>query len=273
MENNRHSAANAELSLRAQTSFRKVVYVTGAASGMGRLAAQRMADAGATVVAVDVNDEGLQETARGREGIHIRLLDVTDTRAVAADVANTERTLGPIERVYAAAAILRTELLAQQDTETILRTMDVGYRGVVNVSKAVLPGLLARGRGDLVLFASIAGWVPSLHFGAYCAMKAAVVSFAEILAHENRDTGIRFLCVCPPQVDTPMIEAPGSESRLLRHPAFPPISPARVLDAIDRDLERGRLFCFPTRRSRLTWWVRRLTPGLLWRFAHHAEGL
>ena len=78
--------------------------------------------------------------------------------------------------------------------------------GTVHVVKATLPGMLKRHSGDLVLFASLAGWLPSSRFGAYSATKFAVVAFGETLAHENAGSGVRFLCVCPPIVDTPLLE-------------------------------------------------------------------
>jgi NAD(P)-dependent dehydrogenase (short-subunit alcohol dehydrogenase family) len=249
----------------------KVVYITGGASGLGRRAVQRMAEAGAQVASLDINREGLAETARGSERIHSFVLDVTDTQAVEANVREVEARLGPIDRAYAAAAILDTSPLLQHDTADILRVMDVDYRSVVNVAKAVLPGMLARGRGDLIHFASLAGWAPGLHFGAYNAAKFAVVAFTEVLAHENRRRGVRFVCVCPPLVATPMLASARSQPKSLRHPAFPPISPDKVLDAIERDLAGGRLMCFPNRRARLTWLTRRFAPGLLWKFMHHVE--
>jgi NAD(P)-dependent dehydrogenase (short-subunit alcohol dehydrogenase family) len=174
----------------------RVVFVTGAGSGMGRLAARRMADAGAKVAAVDVDTAGLAATAEGRERIHTCRLDVTDSQAVLATVKAVEDRLGPIDRVYNAAAIMPTGLLMEQDTETITRIMRVDYDGVVHVAKATLPGMLERGRGDLINFASIAGWGPTLHFGAYNAAKFAVVAFSEVLHHENRGRGVRIIAVC-----------------------------------------------------------------------------
>jgi NAD(P)-dependent dehydrogenase (short-subunit alcohol dehydrogenase family) len=238
---------------------------------MGRLAAQRMADAGAKVAAVDVNQEGLLETARGREAIRTFPLDVTDTRAVEANVRELEATLGPIDRVYNAAAIMPTGLLLEQDTADILRIMDVDYKGVVNVSKAVLPGMLERGRGDLVNFASIAGWSPSLHFGAYNAAKFAVVAFTEVLAHENRNRGVRFACVCPPPVATPLLDQAKSQPKILKERSMKPIAPEVVLDAIERDLERGRLMCFPNRQTHFAQILRRLVPELVWAGVHRIE--
>jgi NAD(P)-dependent dehydrogenase (short-subunit alcohol dehydrogenase family) len=248
----------------------QVVFVTGGGSGMGRLAAQRMADAGAKVAAVDVDAAGLARTAEGRERIHTWRLDVTDNDAVLATVKAVEDRLGPIDRVYNAAAIMPTGLLMEQDTETITRIMRVDYDGVVHVAKATLPGMLARGRGDLINFASIAGWGPTLHFGAYNAAKFAVVAFSEVLHHENRGRGVRILAVCPPPVATPLLEQATSKPKVLE--MGKPIPPGRVLDAIERDLEKGRPFCFPTAQTKLAQIMRRFAPGLVWSMVHRVEG-
>jgi len=250
----------------------KVVLVTGGASGMGRLAAQRMAKLGARVAAVDVNEAGLAETARERDGIRTWTLDVTDTQAVENLAREVESALGPIDRVYNAAAIMPTGLLLEQDTRDILRIMDVDYGGVVNVCKATLPGMLERGRGDLINFASIAGWSPTLHFGAYNAAKFAVVAFSEVLYHENRNRGVRFCVVCPPPVDTPLLDQAKSQPKILKEKSLAPIQPDEVLDAIERDLTRGKLFCYPNRQTQMTQLLRRLVPGLVWAGVHRIEG-
>ena len=248
----------------------QVVFITGGGSGMGRLAAQRMADAGAKVAAVDINEAGLTETAEGREGIHTWRLDVTDNQAVLSTVKEVEGRLGPIDRVYNAAAIMPTGLLMEQDTETILRIMEIDYNGVVHVAKAVLPGMLERGRGDLINFASIAGWGPTLHFGAYNAAKFAVVAFSEVLHHENRDKGVRIIAVCPPPVATPLLEQATSKPKVLE--VSKPIPPGQVLDAIERDLAKGKPFCFPNGQTKLAQVMRRLFPGLVWWGVHRIEG-
>jgi NAD(P)-dependent dehydrogenase (short-subunit alcohol dehydrogenase family) len=250
----------------------KVVLVTGGASGMGRLAAQRMSDLGAKVAAVDVNEAGLVETAREHEGIRTWTLDVADTRAVEDCVGEVEGTLGPIDRVYNAAAIMPTSLLMEHDTRDILRVMEIDYGGVVNVCKATLPGMLERGRGDMINFASIAGWSPSLHFGAYNAAKFAVVAFSEVLYHENRDRGVRFVIVCPPPVQTPLLDQAKSQPKVLKEPGMAPIKPEEVLDAIERDLVRGKLMCFPTRRTHMAQVMRRFFPNLMWAGVHRIEG-
>jgi NAD(P)-dependent dehydrogenase (short-subunit alcohol dehydrogenase family) len=247
----------------------KVALITGAGSGMGRLAAQRLAREGATIAALDVNPAGLEETARGEAGIRAFPLDVSDRQGVAQTVARVESEIGPIDRVLNAAAIMPTGLLLEQDPQLIHRVMDINYGGTVNVCQAVLPRMLRRGQGDLVNFASVAGWMPTLHFGAYNASKFAVVAYTEVLYHENRDRGVRFACVCPPPVATPLLEQAKSKPKVLEN--LPPIAPGTVLDAIERTLERGRLMVFPDRNAWLSVATRRFLPGLLWWGIHRIE--
>jgi short-subunit dehydrogenase len=149
--------------------------------------------------------------------------------------------------------------------------MDINYCGTVNVTMATLPGMIARGHGDLVNFASIAGWLPSMHFGAYNASKFAVVAFTEVLYHENRNKGVRFACVCPPPVATPLLDQAKSNPKILE--GLPPIPPEQVLDAIEKSLDAGRLMVFPDRTSKLSYWMRRFLPGLLWSGSHRTEGI
>jgi NAD(P)-dependent dehydrogenase (short-subunit alcohol dehydrogenase family) len=247
-----------------------VALVTGAASGMGRLAAQRFAAGGASVAALDVNEEGLRQTCGGSEQIHPFPVDVTDARAVAETLRRVESELGPLHRVMNAAAIMPTAPLLEQDPGLVHRIMDINYGGTVNVSLAALPGMLERGRGELVNFASVMGWMPALDFGAYNASKFAVVAFSEVLHHENRGRGVRIACVCPPAVATPLLDQAKSQPKILQQ--VPPIRPERVLDAIERGLERGRLMIYPDFTARWVIRLRRFLPGLVWWNDHYVEG-
>jgi NAD(P)-dependent dehydrogenase (short-subunit alcohol dehydrogenase family) len=247
----------------------RIALVTGGASGMGRLAAQRMAQAGAQVAALDVDEEGLRQTASGLPTLRCWPVDVTNPQAVDAVVKEVETQLGPIDRVFHAAAIFPTAPLLEQDRDTIHRIMAINYGGTVNVTKSALPAMIARGRGDFVTFASLAGWIPTPHLGAYDASKFAVVAFSEVLYHENHRSGVRFACVCPPPVDTPLLKQATSNPRIIADAR--PITPEQVLDAIEAALERGRFWVFPGRGSTTAWRVRRFLPGLLWRGLHRTE--
>ena len=249
----------------------QVALVVGAASGMGRLAARRWAEAGGVAVAADVNEAGLRETAEGRARIHPRPLDVTRPEAVTALVKEVEAQVGPLERVYNGAGVMPTSLLLEQDLDEIHHVMDVNYGGAVNVSLAALPPMLERGRGALINFASIAGWVPNMHFGAYSASKFAVVALSEVLRHETRGRGVTICCACPSTVDTPLLRQATSKPRIMETGPRP-IPPERVLDAIDRAVEKGRFWVFAGPATRMGWYLRRFAPDLMWKIGHNAEG-
>lgn len=250
----------------------KVAFITGGGSGMGRLAAQTLADAGASVAALDVDAAGLADTARDRPGILPLELDVTDPAAVEQAVKRVEQELGPIDRVYNAAAIMPTGLLMDQELATIHRIMDINYGGTVNVARFALPGMLERGRGDFINFASMAGWTPVLYLGAYNASKFAVVAFSEVLYHENRDLGVRFACVCPPPVATPLLDQARDNVWPKIFDQLPPIEPTAVLAAIEKTLESKSLWVFPGRGTRFGWLLRRWMPETLWKNVHKTEG-
>jgi len=249
-----------------------VAFITGGGSGMGRLAAQNLARAGTRVAARDVNEAGLADTAAGHDGIRTYPLDVTHAQAVEAAVKEVEADLGPIDRVYNAAAIMPTGLLLDQDLETQHRIMAINYGGVVNVAQATLPGMLERGRGDLVNFASMAGWLPVLYLGSYNASKFAVVAYTEVLYHENRGRGVRFACVCPPPVATPLLKQAEDNVWPKIFDESPAIDPQVVLDAIETTLERDTLWVFPGRGTSFAWRLRRFLPKLFWKRIHQIEG-
>ncbi len=247
-----------------------VALVTGAGSGMGRLSAWRLAAQGVKVAAIDVDEAGLDRAARHAPMIRPFVADVRDTDAIEQIVKEVEADLGPIDRVVNAAAIAPTARLLDAPAADIRRVMEINYGGVVNVTMATLPGMIERGHGDLIQFGSLAGWLPSPHFGAYSATKAAVVSFSETLAHECAGTGVRFVCVCPPVVDTPMLDQVGAGAP----PGFdrvPAIQPEAVLEAIEDALERGQFLVFPGRGTPTLWRLRRFTPGLVWKLIDRAQ--
>ena len=164
-------------------------------------------------------------------------------------------------------------ILTEQDNAIIHKQMAINYGGLVNITQAVLPGMLERGHGDFVSFASMAGWIPMLKTGAYTATKFAVRAFTETLMHENIKSGVRFACVCPPAVATPLLKQ-GQESdwpKMLSDTGEP-IQPKVVIDAIEQCLEKGKFFVYPTRDAKIGVIMRRLFPGLIWKQVHQTEG-
>lgn len=250
-----------------------VVLITGGGSGMGRQAARMWAESGTTVAIFDVNQAGMDETTQGLDNIHSWSVDITDPQAVIDAVNAVEDKLGAIDRLYNCAAIMPFGKLLEQDNGIIHKQMAINYGGLVNITQAVLPKMMERGRGDFISFASMAGKIPMLLTGAYSATKAAVCTFTETLYHENRDRGVRFACVCPPAVSTPLLD----QGRATAWPkmlddAGEPIAPQQVIDAIEQCLEKDKFWVYPTSQARIGALMRRLLPGLIWKQVHQVEG-
>ncbi len=250
----------------------EAILITGGGSGMGQLAARNLAAAGYQVAALDVNEKGLLETAENHQNIRTFNTDVTDYAAVCEVVAETEAKLGPIKRVYNAAAIMPLGRVVDQDVDVFHKVMAINYNGVVNVAKATLPKMLERNEGELVNFASLAGWVPILYMAAYNASKFAVVAFTEVLHHEHRDSNVKIICVCPPPVKTPLLDQARDTVWPKLFDQGEHIAPQDVLDAIDATIARDELFVFPGKGTPMVQRIRRWLPGMLWKNVHKAEG-
>jgi short-subunit dehydrogenase len=250
----------------------RVAMVTGGASGMGRIMALRMARRGTRVAILDRHAENLENTAGESDHLTAHLCDVSDSRQVEEVIAWVRRELGPIDRAVHCAAVMPTARLVDQDREEILRLMTVNYGGTVNVSKAVLPAMVERGAGELVLFGSIGGSVPVPECGAYCASKAAINTFAEMLIEETRGSGVHVMLVCPSLVNTPLLEQatatsnPKSIRDSIANKRF--ADPELIVDEVEKGLTRRKEILLPGTEAKVLMWVRRLAPRLLWKVIH-----
>ncbi|MYM91469.1 SDR family NAD(P)-dependent oxidoreductase [Rugamonas sp. FT82W] len=249
----------------------RVVFITGAGSGMGQLAAQRALAAGERVIAADVNVVGLDVLGDSPRLLKLPL-DVTDPAAVMQAVKIAHDRFGPMDRIIHAAGIMPLGLALQQDLGLIHKIMAVNYGGLVNVSRAALPGMLARGRGEFVGFSSMAGHFPILYMAAYSASKFAVTAFTEVLFHENKGHGVRFACVCPPAVATPLLKQAVDSVWPKMFDVLPVIAPDAVLDKVDVALARGEFWVFPNVMTRVSYVLRRWAPNLAWWVVHKVEG-
>ncbi len=233
--------------------------VTGAASGMGRILAARLARRGTTVHALDRDAAALASLASGDPSTIVpHAIDVTDAAALDALLRPLAAS---VDLVVTAAGIGHTGRIAETEPATFARLMAVNYLGTVATIAPVLPAMIERGRGRIVLFASLAGWVPAPAHGPYNATKAALVMYAEVLRSELARTGVRVTCVCPPAVATPLLDAMPHTKPGLRFVA--PLVPEHVVDAVELAIERDRFWVFPDAGSKILWRIRRFTPRLL----------
>jgi 2-hydroxycyclohexanecarboxyl-CoA dehydrogenase len=176
-----------------------VAVVTGAARGLGAAVAATLRDGGRRVAALDL---------RGSEGADLAVeVDVTDARAVAAAVARVERELGPVDQLVTAAGIYEMAPVEEIDDARWERMLAVNLSGTATVCAAVLPGMVARGRGAVVTISSDLGVGGSQGDAHYAASKGAIVGLTRALATEVADLGVTVNSVAPGAADTPMLEA------------------------------------------------------------------
>jgi NAD(P)-dependent dehydrogenase (short-subunit alcohol dehydrogenase family) len=181
----------------------KVVFVTGAASGIGRATAVACSEAGARVVATDLRAPDVG----GLHGDAIGLaLDVSDAAAVQAVVAEALQKAGRIDGLVNCAGINGRGSLLDIDYATLQRVHAVHVGGTFNVTKAVLPGMIAAKRGSIVNVGSIYGMNGGSGNLSYNTAKAAILQFTRCVAADYSPHGVRVNTVSPGYIDTPMTD-------------------------------------------------------------------
>lgn len=193
-----------------------VALVTGATEGIGRATAFALGRAGyavAVTARTQTKLEGLLTDLR-RAGIRAwgRSTDVADPEGVAAVVAGAERELGPIDALVNNAGVAISGPLVDMKVEEWDRIFATNVRGLFLMTRAVLPGMLARRAGDIINIASLAAKNGVAQMAAYSASKHAVLGFSRSLMLEVRKEGVRVIAICPGSVETPLLRRLAGEN-------------------------------------------------------------
>lgn len=220
----------------------RTIIITGASSGIGMAVARRLAQPGIRLGLVARRTTVIEELAgalrsRGAQVVTANA-DVTDLVALRSGVAEMERQLGPCEIVIANAGVHHYTPGPEFSAEAAAEVVRTNLIGVTNTIGSVLPGMVARRRGQLVAIASIAGVLGLPRMGTYCATKAAVVTQMNALAIDLRPLGIRVSTICPGFVDTPLIKTHNQRLLIFKMPV------ERAAERIIAAIERGKRICY-----------------------------
>ena len=235
----------------------RVVWITGASTGIGAEIARQLAARGITVAVSARSADRLSALAKDNARLKPYPLDVTDARAVAATYAAIGRDLGAVDLVLAAAGTYAPLTLDAFSPAPFRSMYETNYLGVIHVLSAVLPDLRARRSGHVAWIASVAGYRGLPKAAAYGPTKAALINLAETLYLDLRDAGIGVSLINPGFVETPL-----TQQNAFTMPAL--ITPEQAAIEILRGWARGRFdIHFPKRFTR---WLKllRLLPYRLY---------
>lgn len=260
------------------TSFSgRKVFITGAASGIGRATAIAVAAEGGIVFLTDIQDVSLEKTARdieaagGRVG-HRRALDLVDYDAVVTLAEELHAEHGPMDVVMNVAGISTWGLVERLRHEDWRRTVDIDLMGPIHVIEAFVPAMIEGGRGGhLVNVSSAAGLFGLPWHAPYSAAKFGLRGVSEVLRFDLRRHGIEVHLVCPGGVDTPLVgtvdivgidrdhpEVKKFSGRFQKHAVSPESVAGSILDGV----RKGRYLVFTSRDIQALHWVQRYVPPL-----------
>jgi 2-hydroxycyclohexanecarboxyl-CoA dehydrogenase len=188
----------------------KVAIVTGAANGIGRAIAIRLADEGAKVALADIQFDSAEQAAaaiRRGGGVAIAVaLDVTKLDEAIAAADRVESELGPIDIMVNNAGWDVVGPFVESAPDVWDKVIAINFRGVLNCCKAVAPRMQSRGAGKIVSISSDAARVGSSGEAVYAGCKAAIIGFSKTLARELAANHINVNVVCPGPTDTALLK-------------------------------------------------------------------
>ena len=189
----------------------KVAWITGASSGIGEALALELARRGTRLVLSARRGDELRRvaTATGLPAEHLLTLplDVTDEDALPGYVATVLARFGQIDYVFQNAGISQRSYVSETAPGVYRRLMDVNFFGVVALTQAVLPAMLAQQGGHLVVTSSVSGKIGVKQRSGYCASKHALHGFFDSLRAEVARDGLRVTIICPGYIQTPISAA------------------------------------------------------------------
>lgn len=247
----------------------KVAVITGGASGIGLATARQLAERGAHLMLVDIEEAALARAAQAigdAVRVETRVCDVTDYDAMQALAEDVVATFGAVHIVFNNAGVAVGGPVAEMSHEDWRWIIDVDLWGPIHGIEAFLPHIRAAGEGHVLFTSSFAGLVPNVGLGAYCVAKYGVVALAEVLHKELRNDGIGVSVLCPMRVGTNIGNSERNrQTRYGGGDASPPVADqseanedlaGRVLDVDEvaaqvlAAMEANRLYVLPHEESR-----------------------
>ncbi len=249
--------------------------VTGASAGLGAEFAQQLASEAELLVLVARRVERLEQLRDELVAAHpqLRVLifkaDLSRAEEIEELFATLDREAVVIDLLINNAGLGDLGAFATADPQKLDQMMLVNMVGLTRLTRALLPAMIARGRGHVLNVSSSASFLPIANFAVYAATKAYVTSFSEALRSELRSRGVGVTALCPGPVRTEFTDVArrSSDSEADPAPEFTYVSSAEVVAAALRGVARNRAIVIPGWAMKAGMTLVRLTPRAVLRFA------
>jgi 3-dehydrosphinganine reductase len=219
------------------------VLITGGSQGIGLATAQAAAQAGATVSLIARDSKRLADASAAIPGSSWRSADVRDADGLARAIGELAAEAGPIDILICCAGTALPGRFLEVDLAEFRAQIDLNYLGTVAALRCVLPGMVERGRGHVVVTSSTAGLLGVVGYTGYGPTKWAIRGLAETLRYEVSPGGVRVAVLYPPDTDTPGFAVENTRKppeTVAVSGAIKPVSADVVAAALIRGIERNR---------------------------------
>lgn len=224
---------------------RERVLVTGASSGIGEAFVRWHAARGSDVVLAARDAAQLQRVAADARALGASAEVIVADLSTAAGVDELVRRCGEIDVLVSNAGITHASSVGETDRDRLDALSYLMSTGVVRLCESLVPAMIERGHGDVVIVSSIAAFTPMRKAGPYAGAKSHVTAYARSLALEVGQHGVRVVAVCPGYVRTDLHRRAGLEHLSRRVPGWMWLSPDDVVRATDGALSRGKAVVVP----------------------------
>lgn len=247
---------------------KKRILITGAGSGLGAALSLRFCRAGAAVIGIDLDPEGLLDTAAAIEAVNGHFerhtCDIRDEEQLH-QVLNGILAEGNVDVLVNNAGISHRSEFLHTNTAVIRKVMEINFLGAVYCTDVLLPGIIS-GKGMIISISSVAGFSPLIARTGYAASKYALHGFFDSLRSEVAESGVSIMLVCPSFIKTNIgRNALGADGRLVKHKQVPVgnfMSAAAAAERIFQAATRNKKQLLLGKVARLAYWTQKLLPGI-----------
>jgi NAD(P)-dependent dehydrogenase (short-subunit alcohol dehydrogenase family) len=258
-----------------KTLMGKKVFITGAASGIGRSTAISMGALGSRLFLTDIDRNGLKKTVdmitdAGGEVCECKDFDISNYQEFRTFAEAIHVKYGPLDVVMNIAGIALYALIEDMNHDHWERVININLKGPIYAVELFVTEMIRKGvKGHLLTVSSAAGLLGEPWHAAYCAAKAGCVGFSEVLRYDLRQHGIGVTVVCPGAVDTPLqrtVEFPGVSKKvregnymqgLMKKFANHAVSPEKVAKLIIKAIKKNKFLVITSFDIKLAYFLKR----------------